>query len=164
VQSADRCDAVNVSRLLLDMDSSSENELVIDIISLLSILCTSEPVKIIGIWNHCIISVSVSFENLKTSFVLLVDLDFCMFCYISKIQQLLSLCNFFIDFVHCYTLPVNIVKANCHNGGVLVCFWSNRRRHSGYAVHSVPDKCAWSCSTSHTSLHRRYLTTEQSHC
>lgn len=55
--------AVNVSRLLLDIDSGSESELAVNVTSLLCVLCSSEPVKIIGILNIFITYVPVSVEH-----------------------------------------------------------------------------------------------------
>ena len=52
-----------MSRLLLDSNSGSECELAVSVLSLLSVLCTSEPVKIMGILSRAIISVSVSVER-----------------------------------------------------------------------------------------------------
>ena len=41
--------AVNVTRLLLDANISSVSGLTIDALKLLTVLCTSEPVQMIGI-------------------------------------------------------------------------------------------------------------------
>jgi len=46
------CGTVNASRLLLDSDVGSESEFAVNVMSLLSVLCTSEPVKIMGILSH----------------------------------------------------------------------------------------------------------------
>lgn len=54
---------MNVSRLLLDSNSGSECELAVSVLSLLSVLCTSEPVKIMGILSRAVISVSVSVKR-----------------------------------------------------------------------------------------------------
>ena len=52
---------VNACRLLLDANSSSMSELAVDVLNLLTVLCSSEPVQMIGIFEpSCIIAVNLN--------------------------------------------------------------------------------------------------------
>jgi len=53
---------VNVCRLLLDTNSGSVSELAVSVMNLLMVLCSSEPVQMIGISSRHVISVSVLIE------------------------------------------------------------------------------------------------------